>query len=156
MGQITKYIIFFVSFSVLYIIPTVTSQCLTANDNEHVITNKAKNNLYLGEQAFTLSLLRAINTSSIENAFFSPYSTYQTLLLAYFGSNGNTQKELEEALNLGWAKNKFEVMSGFRLEETLRMQRAKNSSVTFRSTNKIYVSKEANLRYYNCFFFNCY
>ena len=129
---------------------TVHGQCLTDNDAAQPVTKAARNNLYLGEQAFTLSLLRAINsTASSENIFFSPYSTYQALLLAYFGAKGHTEQELAQVLNLQWANNKFDVMQAYRVGETLRNRRAANSSVVFRAADKIFLSKETKLRCVN-------
>jgi len=61
-------------------------------------------NLYKGEQNFAVSMLDVIRQSTPnENVFFSPYSTYHALLLAYFGSTGETEKELAKVLHLDWA-----------------------------------------------------
>lgn len=129
-----------------FTIPSIRSQCLTDNDAGLASNKAARRNLYLGEQSFTLSMLRAINSTS-ENVFFSPYSTFEALLLAYFGARDNTENELRNVLNLQWANNKFEVLQAFRLEESLRKRRARNSSVTFRAADKIFVSKETGLRF---------
>lgn len=123
------------------------SQCLTESDSTQPFNKDARNNLYLGEQAFTLNLLKALNNSSpSENIFFSPYSTFHALLLVYFGAKGNTEAELKKVLNLNWANNKFDVMQAFRLEDSLRRRRAVNASVTFRTADKIFLSKETSFR----------
>lgn len=123
------------------------SQCLTENDSTQPFNKDARSQLYLGEQAFTLNLLKALNNSSPgENVFFSPYSTFQALLLAYFGAKGNTEAELRNVLNLNWANNKFDVMQAYRLEESLRKRRAVNSSVIFRTADKIFLSKETSFK----------
>jgi len=120
------------------------SQCLTENDSTQPFNKDARSKLYLGEQTFTLNMLKALQTSSpSENIFFSPYSTFHALLLVYFGAKGNTETELKNVLNLNWASNKFDVMQAYRLEESLRKRRAANSSVVFRTADKIFLSKES-------------
>lgn len=88
-------------------------------------------------------MLKALkSSSSSENIFFSPYSTFHALLLAYFGAKGNTETELKNVLNLNWANNKYDVMQAYRFEEMSRKRRAANASVVFRTADKIYLSKE--------------
>lgn len=126
---------------------TVHSQCLTADDTQQPLNKAARRMLYAGEISFTLSLLRAINgTTSQENIFFSPYSTYHALLLAYFGAAGNTEAELRQALQLQWTDSKLDVMQAYRLEQTIRNRRAHNSSVVFKTADKIFMAKEVPLR----------
>lgn len=124
-----------------------TGQCLTANDNT-IVDKNALNNLYTGQQAFTLSLLRAINnTASQENIFFSSYSTYHALLLTYFGSGGSTESELRNVLNLQWANSKVDVQAAYRHETQQRIRRGRNSTITFRAADRIFLSEESQLRY---------
>lgn len=60
------------------------------------------NNLYAGEQDFSLALLNAINKlMPKQNLFFSPYSTYHALLIAYFMAGGETEAYLRKVLRLG-------------------------------------------------------
>lgn len=89
-------------------------------------------------------MLKALKSD--ENIFFSPYSTFHALLLAYFGAKGNTETELKNVLNLNWANSKFDVMQAYRLEESLRKRRAANSSVVFRTADKVFVAKEAGFK----------
>lgn len=59
-------------------------------------------NLYGGQQDFSLALLNAINKlMPKENLFFSPYSTYHALLIAYFMAGGQTEAYLRKVLRLG-------------------------------------------------------
>lgn len=75
-------------------------QCLTPNDNQPP-NPKGKLGLYTGQQSFSLALLQAINQlTPTENLFFSPYSTYHALLLAYFISSNQTENYLKKALKL--------------------------------------------------------
>lgn len=133
---------------VLVLLPNATNgDCLTGDDAAvRLPLNKAaRSNLYRGEQTFTLNMLRAINQTvpAAENVFFSPYSTYHALLLAYFGAQGQTEKELREALLLDWAGSKFEVYQAYRSEKKTRAMRFRDSAVTFRSVDKVYVSQSA-------------
>uniref|UniRef100_A0A0A1XL05 Serpin B9 n=1 Tax=Zeugodacus cucurbitae TaxID=28588 RepID=A0A0A1XL05_ZEUCU len=102
-----------------------------------------RSDLYRGQQNFTLALLQAINKATPnENVFFSPYSTYHALLLAYFGARGQTEAELTKALSLEWAKDKNHVLKGYNLERGTRMSRSKNSPLQFASADRIYFDKD--------------
>lgn len=142
MSQHTVTAIFLLSFVTLSL-----SQCLTDNDGIQPFNKDARNKLYSGEQTFTLNMLKALrSTSPNENIFFSPYSTFHALLLAYFGAKGNTETELKNVLSLNWANSKFDVMQAYRLEESLRQRRALNSSVVFRTADKVFVTKDAGFK----------
>lgn len=57
--------------------------------------------LYSGQQEFSLALLSAINkVLPNDNLFFSPYSTYHALLMAYFLSGKQTEQYLKKVLRL--------------------------------------------------------
>lgn len=72
----------------------LAAQCLSADDSK-AITKQAKSSLYKGEQIFTVNFLDALNKATPnENLFFSPYSLYHALLLAYFGSHNQTEQGL--------------------------------------------------------------
>lgn len=74
-------------------------QCLTTNDG--VQNPQGQRILYSGQQEFSLALLKAINeVGPTENIFFSPYSTFHALLLAYFISGSKTENFLKTALRL--------------------------------------------------------
>merc|ERR1719295_1221495 len=69
------------------------------------VNEEAQAVVYAGERAFSVNLVKALfekyeNESIAENIFISPSSIYHTLLLAYFGSLGDTQAELEAGLGL--------------------------------------------------------
>lgn len=84
----------------LAFVPPALQQCLTPNDNQNP-TPKGKTGLYSGQQEFSLAMLQAINQlQPNDNLFFSPYSTYHTLLLAYFISANQTEGYLKRALRL--------------------------------------------------------
>lgn len=130
----------------LLTIQLASPQCLSENDASP-LTKSARVNLYNGQQSFTVALLDAINKATPnENVFFSPYSTYHALLLAYFGARNQTEAGLKEALHLNWAENKNQVAQAYRFETQMRAKRSQNSSIEFTSADKIYISKETELR----------
>lgn len=132
--------------TLLVVLPiALHGECLSGSEDaaRTPVSKLARKNLYAGEQTFMLNMLAAINrTAPHENVFFSPYSTYHALLLAYFGAQGQTERELHGALHLGWATSKFEVYQAYRFEKMQRKKRfADNAAVTFRSVDKVFVSK---------------
>lgn len=103
-------------------------------------------NLYRGQQEFSVVMLDAIRKATpTDNVFFSPYSTYHALLLAYFGATGQTEKELSSVLRLGWASSKETVRSAYRLEKSDRSVRAKNMPLKFSSADRMYFDERVKL-----------
>lgn len=119
------------------------NECTLTDSGAHTAPSpSSRSQLYHGEQSFTLNMLRAINqTAPHGNVFYSPYSTYHALLLAYFGAAGRTEQELRDVLQLNWATSKNEVFQAYRLEKQLRRLRADNAAITFRSVDKVYVTQ---------------
>lgn len=124
-----------------------SGQCLSENDVGSTLSKGIKTKLYAGQQEFTLSMLEQVNrVSSHENVFFSSYSVFHALLLAYFGSSQQTERSLKNVLKLDWTENKFDVMQAYRLEKTMRAKRAKNASVEFRSADRLYFDKTVRVK----------
>ncbi|KAK2719932.1 serine protease inhibitor 88Ea-like isoform X2 [Artemia franciscana] len=74
--------------------------------NTGEVTSAAE--FYAGEVDFSIDLFKkvyadngGIKSKKPQNVFFSPFSVHSALLLAYFGSAGETQKNLGEVLRLG-------------------------------------------------------
>lgn len=132
-----------------------SSQCLTKNDNQERTDSGAREAFLIGQQEFSLDMLRTLvlgpNGSTIEpppppgpypytskqwfkrsddtpakNVFFSPYSTYYALLMAYFGAaeGSTTAHALRKALHMddgeGKKGDKLTAMQAFNLEKMLR------------------------------------
>lgn len=121
-------------------------QCLTENDRKmphssgHLV-------LYSGQQEFSLALLQAINKVNPNgNIFFSPYSTYHALLIAYFISSHHTEKFLKKTLRLHPSQDKADVFSAYKLDRFATTLRARNSSYEFTNANRIYVAQQIALR----------
>lgn len=121
----------------------ITPQCFDSLDTVKSPTDL----LYLGQRNFTVSLLKSLQEATPnESLFFSPHSTYHALLLAYFGARGETEESLKDLLKLDWAASKADVSEAYHLEQKLRTKRAENQSVEFHTVDKIFVSKETELR----------
>lgn len=87
--------------------------CLTPNDHRPPNPNGAKG-LYTGQQEFSLDMLQAINKlNPDENLFFSPYSTYHALLIAYFMSGNTTEQYLRKTLKLDPSHVRIDIISTF-------------------------------------------
>lgn len=97
-----------VSLLVLVLVNVATPQCISSNDYQ-----LPPSELDLGHiTPFGLDLLKQFYPAgTTKNFFFSPYSIWNALVLAYFGSGGNTQRELEAALRLS---NKADTLALYR------------------------------------------
>lgn len=105
-----------------------------------------KHFLYRGQQDFSVSMLDAIRKATPnENVFFSPYSTYHTLLLAYFGSTGEVEQQLTKVLHLDWAKNKEDVRGIYRTAKVAHDIRVSNIPLEFTSVDRLYFDKRVKL-----------
>ncbi|XP_034488694.1 serine protease inhibitor 88Ea-like [Drosophila innubila] len=101
---------------------------------------------YQGQLEFSVAMLEAIrNTTANENVFFSPYSIYHALLLAYFGATGETEEELSRVLRLGWAPSKEAVRYAYRLDKSDRLSRAKDMPLELSSADRMYFDEQVKL-----------
>lgn len=136
---------------VAIIIPSINSQCLSADDNvQHTKSDNplSRNRLYKGESIFTLKLLEAINAATpTENVFFSPYSLYHVLLLAYFGARSETEKLLRNGLELHWTEDKPVVWQAYNIgKKSLAARFSQNSDIQFTSVDKLFFGKQVAVR----------
>lgn len=127
-------------------ITAIAAQCLSADDKTP-IDRDAKSRLYKGHQLFTLDFLSNLNKAKPnENVFFSPYSLYHALLLAYMGSKNKTEDTLKKTLQLHWTDKKVDVMNAYRFEKSQREKRAETSKVDFRSVDRLYFDRGVELK----------
>lgn len=87
-------------------VPNVNSQICLADDIQKNTEFKYKaRNLYKGLTIFTANFLDAMHKANPnENLFFSPFSLYHALLLAYFGSANQTEKGLKVRISESFLK----------------------------------------------------
>lgn len=87
--------------ALLFIAATVNSQCFYKDDSSKKLDPEARASLYRGQLEFTLNLFNAINKAvPDDNIFFSPFSVYHSLLLAYFSAGGQTEQSLKQSLQI--------------------------------------------------------
>ena len=66
---------------------------------------------------FGISLFKTVFPyKETRNFFYSPYSIWNALTLAYFGSKGNTEKQLREVLRVG---DKVSTLKAWRANELM-------------------------------------
>ncbi|XP_076254875.1 serine protease inhibitor 88Ea-like isoform X2 [Rhynchophorus ferrugineus] len=121
-------------------------QCFPPYDGQQ--PNPAGHNiLYSGQQEFSLALLNAINRiMPKENLFFSPYSTYHALLIAYFMAGGQTENYLKKVLRFDQNQQKYDLYAAYKLDKFLTQHTAGNAPYEFTSANKIYVADDVAVR----------
>lgn len=128
---------------ILAVVPALYGQCVT----DSTLASEPSDNLYLGQQKFTLNLLNALQEATPnESIFFSPHSTYHALLLAYFGAENKTQQSLQSALFLDWAKTKEDVTRAYIFDHQRRLANAENQTVDFKSVDKIFVAEQHKVK----------
>ncbi|XP_030376563.1 serine protease inhibitor 88Ea isoform X2 [Scaptodrosophila lebanonensis] len=142
------------SIVVALLLPAALCADLCSESSANFLMHRG--DLYRGQQEFTVSMLEAIRKAKPdENIFFSPYSTYHALLLAYFGAGSETEKELVKTLRLEWASSKEAVRSVYNWEKQMRAVRSENMPLEFGSADRIYFDQHFSLascvekRFYN-------
>jgi len=115
------------------------------------VNNQSKALVYEGERDFSVNLIKALfekyeRESIGENIFISPSSIYHTLMLAYFGSRGETQAELTSALGLG-SLGKSSVLKTYMFDRAYQAVRENTPGLgyVFKHANKLYFEKDLKL-----------
>ncbi|XP_017064844.1 serine protease inhibitor 88Ea [Drosophila eugracilis] len=127
------------SFFLLGILPVIALATFQTPDP---IFGKGYSKIYDGEREFSINMIKQIRENHpTGNLFFSPFSTYNALLLAYFGSSAATESELAQVLKLGWATSKDQVVSAYTISKVKDKMRSRQSPLTLSSVNRIFVDK---------------
>ncbi|XP_021935517.1 serine protease inhibitor 88Ea-like isoform X2 [Zootermopsis nevadensis] len=124
-------------------------QCFSPDDTKVQNSPNTRQDLFIGEQAFSLAMLReAVADNPTGNVFFSPYSVYNALLLAYFGAANQTELSLKAALRIPESQSKISTMQAYRFEKYFQSMREINGSESYelRSANKLFIAKRLKLR----------
>merc|ERR1711881_347980 len=115
------------------------------------VNNQSKALVYEGERDFSVNLIKALfekyeRESISENIFISPSSIYHTLMLAYFGSRGETQAELTSALGLA-SLGKSSVLKTYMFDRAYQAVRENTPGLgyVFKHANKLYFEKDLKL-----------
>ncbi|XP_066945267.1 uncharacterized protein [Macrobrachium rosenbergii] len=141
-GRRTTTMLWVTSLLLLAAVRVAQPQCLTPEDDFKGATYSTDLSHIMD---FGLDLYKRLSPpSSSQNFFFSPYSIWNALTLAYFASGGNTQKELEATLKLS---NKVSTVKLWKELELFYDRRQKNSSLyTFNLANRAYIDQRLTLR----------
>lgn len=127
------------------LVATASIQYVTSDCEMDFIPPKGSlTKLYSGEQKFSLNMLDAITkVVPNDNIFFSPYSVFHALLLAYFGAANQTQKYLENVLHLDPEIKKSQYKS---IYSTRKNFYSKSDGTEFKSADRLFVDKNVALR----------
>ncbi|XP_044750849.1 serine protease inhibitor 88Ea-like isoform X2 [Coccinella septempunctata] len=136
-----------IAFTVL-LLCTITQEtsanCLGPIDK---VSQNGQKSLYTGQQDFSLALLNAINKlSPDDNLFFSPYSTYHALLIAFFLAGNQTEKFLRNTLRLDSSQTKNDIHLAYKLDKLRTNFTSLQAAYEFTSANKIFVGDDVPVR----------
>lgn len=137
------------SASLIYFLPEIiaTDDCPMVKDDQ-AINLESKTKLFKGQQMFTIDFLdKALKAAPNKNLFFSPYSLYRALLLAYFGAKNGTEAALVESLKLQWAQDKSEILTAYKQDKALRLQNSKlETALEFESVDKFFFDESVEIK----------
>merc|ERR1719210_211095 len=112
---------------------------------------KEQDQINRGERDFSVNLIKSLfqdfNATGVHrNIFVGPSSIYATLMLAYFGAHGQTEKELSEILGTT-GLSKSNVQRNYLFERAFQTIREKNPDLGYHLThaNKVYFNRELPL-----------
>nr|XP_053654914.1 leukocyte elastase inhibitor-like [Cherax quadricarinatus] len=123
------------------LVSVVSPQCISNNDKLSLPLTPDLKHI----TPFSLDLLKEFNPpTKTGNFFFSPYSIWSALVLAYFGSAGQTRQQLQNVLRLSDPSN---TLATYKALERFNEERHLNTSeYMIDIANKVYVDKDLNLR----------
>jgi len=121
----------------------VQPQCLSEDDTKFPPPSSD----LTGITEFGLDLFKELyDHTTPSNFFFSPYSVWNALILAYLGSRGDTEAQLSKAL---YVPDKVSTLNNWRkLEFLYEMRGINNTDYTFNLANRAYFDNTVQLE--NC------
>nr|CAA57964.1 putative serine proteinase inhibitor [Pacifastacus leniusculus]prf//2202195A serpin [Pacifastacus leniusculus] len=119
----------------------VPPQCISHNDTLALPSSPDLAHI----TPFGVDLFKELNpTGTTSNFFFSPYSIWNSLVLAYFGSSGGTRQQLQKVLRLG---DPAHTLATYRALSHLYAERQANTSdYVIDLANRVYVDEKFPLR----------
>uniref|UniRef100_A0A336MIP5 CSON001726 protein n=1 Tax=Culicoides sonorensis TaxID=179676 RepID=A0A336MIP5_CULSO len=148
MKNFTK--LWLLSAALICVLPVIiaSDDCPMVKDEDITHNPESKTKLFKGQQMFTIDFLdKALKAFPDENLFFSPYSLYRALLLAYFGARNETETALVESLKLHWAQDKSEVLTAYKQDKVLRSQNSKlEKALEFESVDKFFFDESVEIK----------
>lgn len=118
------------------------AQCLSAHDD---LTSIQTYHDISGMVSFAFDLFRELldRAPTEGNLFFSPYSVWNGLVLAYLGAEGKTRQEMEEVM--GVREKVSTLKTWWLLERMYKSRQVKNSFNTFVLANRVFVDARVPL-----------
>ncbi|XP_069179994.1 leukocyte elastase inhibitor-like [Procambarus clarkii] len=125
---------------VVTLVSVVRPQCISNNDK--LVTSRRD---LAHITPFSLDLFKQLYPpTATGNFFFSPYSVWTALVLAYFGSAGRTRQQLQDTLRL---RDPSTTLATYRALDRLTAERQSNTSdYVIHLANKVYVKSGFPLR----------
>ncbi|XP_069170361.1 leukocyte elastase inhibitor-like [Procambarus clarkii] len=126
---------------VVTLVSVVRPQCVS--DNDHLPLPPTPDLAHI--TPFSLDLFKQFNPPNTPgNFFFSPYSIWNALVLAYFGSGGRTRQQLQETLHL---RDSALTLATYKALDRLYAERQANTSeYVIDLANKVYMDNNVTLR----------
>lgn len=134
---------------IIFLVSTtyVNSQCFYKDDSSKKLDTQSREQLYRGQLDFTLHLFNEINKLvPNDNIFFSPFSVYHSLLLAYFAAGGQTEKSLKGSLKIADKLDKINLITAYKVDKRSRAVNNNSDSYEFTSANRMFVDKDLHVR----------
>lgn len=103
---------------------------------------------FAASNRFSLKLLHALNTSEEEDAFFSPFSIWSSMILLFLGSRGTTERELEGVLGLQGMDKSLVAHSYLSLKLWFTSKIRTSTHTSFAMVNNLFLQKDIQIR--NC------
>ncbi|XP_052834810.1 serine protease inhibitor 88Ea [Drosophila gunungcola] len=131
------------SLFLLGILPIIVLADIGKHD-QSLLTNRSR--IFEGEREFSITMLKQIRKNNPNgNMFFSPYSVYNALLIAFFASSGTTEAQLVNGLYLNWASSKGQVLGAYAVQKKLDDRRAFQNPLQLSSANRIFVDEKVKV-----------
>ncbi|XP_059486944.1 serine protease inhibitor 88Ea-like [Neocloeon triangulifer] len=152
--RLSREMLLWASIALLAAVSGAQAQCLGGKSAMTKTNRLDPQALPNAQRAFSAEMLRHLgrrdenDTGLGSNLFFSPYSTYMALLLAYFGSASTTEEVLQKGLHLGQIE-KGRVMEAYKMERFFQGTRAGKSDPTnyeLSSANRLYFREQQELK----------
>ncbi|CAL7943563.1 unnamed protein product [Xylocopa violacea] len=136
---------------VLFLLSSVSAQCLTGNDNPPTMSANTKKGLIEARFNFALDTLKKmVSIDSQDNIFYSPHSLQQALTLAYMGARGSTEQSLKKALHIPNDLSKVDVQRYYSFENSLKQQIDGQSNTSnnyeYKSANRLWITDAVKVR----------
>ncbi|XP_076752180.1 serine protease inhibitor 88Ea isoform X2 [Xylocopa sonorina] len=136
---------------VLFLLSSVSAQCLTGNDNPPTMSANTKKSLIEARFNFALDTLKKmVVIESRNNIFYSPHSLQQALTLAYMGARGSTEQSLKKALHIPNDLSKVDIQRYYAFENSMKQhidgQDNASDKYEYKSANRLWITDAVKVR----------